>query len=363
MAVGKITKRSVDALTSETVDRFLWDDELKGFGIKVTPHGAKTYVYQYRLGGREAKVRRYTIGRHASPWTPTTARQEVIRLAHLVGQKIDPAAQDKEGRRVVEELAFDAYSARFLQSCSGSGWSRMVERTLRLYATPVLAGKAIPAITRADITSVLDRIPSSQIALRRNTFAVIRRLFRWAAACGDILRSPLEGMDTPPAVTARDRVLSDAELIAVWKATESISPLFRSIVRMLISTGQRREEVAGLSWGEIDRASAIWTLPKERAKNGNSNIIPLNSLALQVLEQAAGSDEWPKRGLVFPTAGGKAFTGFAKGKGQLNKRLSGEDFMEPWRIHDLRRTLATGLQHLGTRFEVVEAVLNHTTGA
>lgn len=363
MATGKITKRAVDSLQLAERDQFLWDEELKGFGLKLTPKGARSYVYQYRLGGREATVRRYTIGRHGSPWTPTTAREEALRLAHIVAQGIDPVARDLERRRAAVELAFAAYSGHFLKSCKGVGWRRMVERTLRLHAVPVLGNKPIPGITRSDITSVLDRIPGNNAALRRNTFAVLRRLFRWAIARGDIERSPFDGMDTPPAVAARDRVLTDPELAAVWRATDLVPRLFGSIIKMLIATGQRREEVAGLDWRELDRASATWTLSKERAKNGSSNFVPLNSLALQVLDIAAGTHEWPKRGLAFATSGGKSFTGFAKGKTQLDKRLASDLPIEPWRIHDLRRTLATGLQRLGTRFEVVEAVLNHVSGS
>ena len=363
MAVGKITKRSVDAILLGDRDHFLWDEELKGFGLKVTPKGARSYIYQYRLGGREAKVRRYTIGGHGSPWTPTTAREEAVRLAHIVARGIDPGSLDLERRRVSVELAFDAYATRFLESCTGAGWRRMVERTIRLHAMPVLRQKPVPDIKRSDITAVLDRIPGTNVALRRNTFAVLRRLFRWAIARGDLERSPLDGMDAPPAVDARERVLTDRELAAVWRATDEVGRLFGSIIKMLIVTGQRREEVARMDWRELDRNSASWTLPKERAKNGSSSLVPLNSWAVELLDLAAGTQEWPKQGIVFATSGGKPFSGFAKGKVQLDMRLESPGAIEAWRIHDLRRTLATGLQRLGTRFEVVEAVLNHVSGS
>ena len=117
-----------------------------------------------------------------------------------------------------------------------------------------------------------------------------------------------------------------------------------------------------MDWRELDRNSASWTLPKERAKNGSSSLVPLNSWAVELLDLAAGTQEWPKQGIVFATSGGKPFSGFAKGKVQLDMRLESPGAIEAWRIHDLRRTLATGLQRLGTRFEVVEAVLNHVSG-
>jgi hypothetical protein len=106
MATGKITKRAVDALASTGKTDFLWDDELRGFGVRITANGVKSYVYQYRLGGREASKKRATIGRHGSPWTPATARIEAERLAHAVGQGVDPAERDRERRRQAVDLAF-----------------------------------------------------------------------------------------------------------------------------------------------------------------------------------------------------------------------------------------------------------------
>jgi integrase len=249
-----------------TRDTFLWDDELRGFGLKVTAAGSKSFVFQYRMGGREAKTRRWTIGSYGSPWSPATARTEAERIATLVAKGIDPADADRERRRQAVDLAFETYAAKFEGSCAGPGWKRMVERTLRIHAVPILGKKALPLITRADISEVLDRLPTGQQALRRNTFAVLRRLFRWAVGRGDLERSPCEGMETPAAVKARDRVLDDGELLRVWLASANAGKLFGPIVRLLIVTGQRREEVTGLRWDEVDRAKRVWTLPGSRSK-------------------------------------------------------------------------------------------------
>src|SRR3954462_14570929 len=102
-------------------DQFLWDNELRGFGVKVTPLGAKTFVYQYRLGGREAKTKRWTIGRLGNPWTPDTARAEAKRLAFMVGQGADPVAADRERRRQTVDLGFRIYGERFLETCKVKG--------------------------------------------------------------------------------------------------------------------------------------------------------------------------------------------------------------------------------------------------
>lgn len=365
MAIGKISKRTVDGLRPATRNHFLWDTDLKGFGAKITPAGSISYVIQFRMGGREASTRRYTIGAHGSPWTPTTARAEAERLLILVAQGIDPVDSDKQRRREAIDLAFDNYADHFARSCKGVGWRRLVERVIRLHLKPVLRKKPLPAIARSDIVSVLDQMPDDQIANRRNVFAVMRRLFRWAVSRGDIQRSPMEGMETPPPVKPRERWLSDEELKLIWDASHKCHRCFGPIVRLLITSGQRREEVSGMRWEELDRDEKLWTLPGARAKNGDPNRIPLNTLALAELDRQARGEIWPKRGRVFATASGAGFTGYAKGKIKLDTLIAEkrDDALPPWRLHDLRRTLATNFQKLGVRFEVTEAVLNHVGGS
>lgn len=365
MAAGKITKRTLDALRSSGVSGFLWDEDLKGFGLKTGASGSAAYVVQYRMGGREAKTRRYTIGSHGSPWTPATARVEAERILLLVAQGSDPVEADKKRRRETVDLAFSRYADRFEASCKGKGWTTLVKRSLRLHAKPVLRDKALPVITRVDIVEVFDRMPAEQAANRRNVFAVIRRLFKWAISRGDIVSSPMEGMETPPAVKARERWLSDAELVRVWAQAPLCHRSFGPIVRLLITTGQRREEITGLHWDELDRGERELRLAGDRTKNGEPTTIPLNNLAVAELDKVAGGDRWPKHGRVFPTSTGAAFTAHAKGKRKLDSLVAqdGGDPIPLWRLHDLRRTLATGFQRLGVRFEVTEAVLNHVGGS
>jgi len=361
---GKISKRSVDELTAADRETFLWDQELRGFGAKVTRTGAKSYVYQFRMGGRESPTRRHSIGKHGSPWTPATARKEAERIAILVAQGIDPGTADAERRRQIVDLAFEPYAVRFLESCTGPGWRALIERTLRLHVTPHFKRKSLGTITRSDVSEMLDHIPASQLALKRNSFAVVRRLFRWAVSRGDIDRSPCDGMETPRAVTPRDRALTFEELARVWRASSAVSGSFGPIVRLLIATGQRREEVSGLDWSEVDQKDRLWTLPKERAKNGVSHKVPLNEMACEILTAQSSGVNWPSGGLVFSTSGGKRFNAHSKGKAKIDAVLA-QDSSNPlatWRLHDLRRSLATGFQRLGVRFEVTEAVLNHLSG-
>ena len=138
------------------------------------------------------------------------------------------------------------------------------------------------------------------------------------------------------------------------------------MIRLLMVTGQRREEVAGLDWKELDRSAAEWVIPAARSKNGKAHTVPLSQLALDQLDALAGDGEWPKKGLVFTTTGKTPASGHSRAKERIDRLmielLDGAD-LEPWRIHDLRRTTATGLQRLGVRFEVTEAVLNHVSGS
>jgi len=139
---------------------------------------------------------------------------------------------------------------------------------------------------------------------------------------------------------------------------------FGPIVRLLIATGQRREEITGLHWEELDRAQGEMILAGDRTKNGEPTTIPLNNLAIAELDRAARGERWPKRGRVFPTSSGASFTAYAKSKKKLDKLISedGDDALPSWRLHDLRQTLA-GFQRLGVRFEITEAVLNHVGGS
>lgn len=443
MATGFITKRAVDACQPRDRQFVLWDagdKSVKGFGLLVLPSGNKSYVFQFRLGGRAGRLRRYTIGKHGSPWTPDTARAHAKKLAEQVRLGIDPidaareeiAARERarshaedEARRN-RELAFTAYASDFLRLGLKSTTRKRTREgyasTLANHISPVLDSKPLPSIRKTDIVRVMDRIPVGQPAVRRITFAVMRMLFNWALGRGDIATSPLEGMNAPPLVASRDRVLSDYELALALRAAGQLDAPFGPLYQILFATGQRREEVAGMKWSELDREAALWTLPGTRTKNGEANLVPLNRHAIMALDRAAastavgdallelervaakagrkvrpaeracaaeearsaalaelasGKRKWPSRGLVLSSTGETPVSGYSRAKVQLDAAMASEarkDAVEagddpnsveltPWRLHDARRTLATALQRLGVRFEVTEAVLNHVSGA
>jgi len=150
MPTARITKTAVNSMSLGARDTFLWDDELKGFGVRMTRTGSKSYVLQYRMGGREAPSRRYTIGRHGSPWTPQTARDEAQRLAMLIAQGIDPVQAEHERRRQAIDLAFEQYVESFIELYLKQRWRQwsLGAGVLRREAVPVLKRKPLPAIQR-----------------------------------------------------------------------------------------------------------------------------------------------------------------------------------------------------------------------
>lgn len=383
MATGRITKRSVDAIKVADRDQFLWDDEVSGFGLKVTPNDRRMYLLQYRMGGRGSPTRRYTIGRHGT-WTPDEARTEAKRLRKLVDKGQDPQHANQQRQRAEVDLAFNVYLERFLRLYGEKEWSPRTflsaSSNLRRYVLPVLwdkKRKALPHITRSDVVAVFDALPPGKPALPRNVFAHARKLFSWAVERGDIERSPFDGMKSPPAVATRERVLTDEELRLVWEASYTLGKPFGAMVRVLMLTGQRRDEVAGLPWAELDRGNALWTIPGARTKNGETQLVPLTAEVITELDAIAGGTDWPRKGPVFTTNGKTPVSGFSKAKARLDEQMlklarkqaldSGNDPADVeiagWRLHDLRRTLATGMQRLGVRFEVTEALLNHVSGA
>lgn len=366
MPTARITKQSVDRIVCGARETFLWDDELRGFGVRTTTKGAKSYVLQYRMGGREAPSRRYTIGKHGSPWTPQTARKEAERLWLMIKQGVDPVQAEHERRRQAIDLGFESYVELFVDLYLKKRWKQwpLGAGILRREAVPVLKRKPLPAIQRSDLSLIWDRT-QDRPAIARLTHATLRKLFRWAVSRGDLDRSPLEGVEAPPPVAARDRVLSDEELVLLWRGCDELSYPFGSLFRLLLLTGQRREEVAALDWRELDRSAALWILPAARSKNGRPNLVPLSALAIAELDELGAGDGWPKSGFVFSTTGATPVSGFSKAKRRIDEVMAhaAGGQLEPWRIHDLRRTLATGLQRLGVRFEVTEAVLNHVGGS
>lgn len=373
MSVREISDGTVSQARTKRREVFIWDSLLHGFGVRVTSAGTKSYVFQYRLGGRESRTRRYTIGRHGSPWSATDARAEAERLAQMVARKQDPMTLELRRRRQAKRAEFGEYIDRFSKLYLEKRWKRSdrVKSLLERHAVPMLRHLSIRDVDRQDIARIYDRLANTP-SVAHQLHATLRKMFRWAVSRGDLDRSPLDCVEGPPAARARERYLTDEELALVWRACDVLKPSFVAVIRLLILTGQRRGEVAGMSWQELDHARRTWVLPASRTKNSREHVLPLGPQCVTIFDGLTDAEDWSRCGLIFASDAFGERLGFSKIKARLDReikrQLDGNDSVTdlrsiaPWRFHDLRRSLATGLQRQGARFEVIEAILNHKSG-
>jgi integrase len=212
---------------------------------------------------------------------------------------------------------------------------------------------------RTDAVRVLDavKVGSGPVAANRLR-AEARACWTWAVKRGALDANPWEATPRPLArETARERVLSDAEIGALYRAAGNLTEPFGALIRMMILTGQRRGEVAGMEFGELDLSAQVWRLPGSRTKNHQPHSVPLAPPAVELLR---GIKRREGARLVFEGPRRTVPSGFGKIKARLDAALA---LGESWILHDIRRTVATGLQRLGVRLEVTEALLNHVSGS
>ncbi len=353
MPKARLTAASVERLRPPAKGRIeYWDNLLPGFGLRVSETGAKTWVLMYRVGRRQ---RRLTLGKYPALGL-TKAREKARKALDQLDHGTDPAAHRRglQGGADTFEGAADLFLDRYARR-----HQRNPERTeylLLKYVTPKWTGRKLESIGRGDVALLVDGIAEHGAPVMANrVLAVIKKLFSWAVARDLLDLSPAAGVQAPGKETARDRVLTYTELKAVWQACGGLGHPFGPLLRLLILTGQRRGEVAHMAWPDIE--DGTWTLPREITKSDRLHVVPLSGLAVETIEavpKIEGCD------LLFPSRRGtdRPLSGFSRAKRQLDT-LSG---VEDWRLHDLRRTVASGLARLQTPPHVIEAVLNHRSG-
>lgn len=395
MATGKITKDSVEAVPvpPEGKREHLWDATLKGFGVMVTPNGVRSYIIQYRIGGRGSPTRRVTIGRHGSPWTALRARDYAADLLEQVRKKVDPFDAERQRLREQREakaraeaeqaaathLAFSTFADRFLERYAKKEQKRTwrdTESILRRDLKPHFLDRPLPSITPAELVALLDKVQERGDSAAIKAYKVLRSLFGWAKDKHQIPDNPMRDLKPPASIGKRERSLSDFELLHVWNAAGALGWPFGPIIRLLILTGQRLREVAEMPRTELDLPNEQWLLPGgERTKNGLPNLVPLNAMALKIINELPVVKS--SKQLLFTTTSETPVSGFSKVKARLDAMMleamrkdaveAGDDpdaiKLEPWRLHDLRRTVASGCQRLGIKLEVTESLLNHVSGS
>lgn len=344
----KLTKASVARLhlPQDKSELLIFDDDLAGFGIRVRAGGKRTWIAQYRHG---AKQRRMTIGTVAG-LDEGEARRRAKTVLSKVHLGADPQAEKIEARKALAPVVdLGAVVQSYLTKAENRLRPRSlveVTRHLQKHWKP-LHGLPMASVGRADVAVRLNVIARERGLVAANRArATLSALFAWAIGEGMTSTNPVIGTNKPAEESARDRVLSDAELVEIWRRADGQQ--FGAIVRLLILTGQRRGEVAGMRQAEIDLERKVWTIPGERTKNHRAHVVPLSGACLAILEGVVC-----KQTAVFPP------THWSHRKEQLDAGLR---HVEPWCLHDLRRTAATRMADLGVQPHIVEAVLNHASG-
>jgi integrase len=390
----KFTQAAVDNLSAPDSGRVtVWDATLPGFGMRVAAprpssrEGRKTWIAMGRVDGKAVME---TIGTLAQVPKVDKARD----LARAAFSKMKGGTRPIEERRAesarrvaaVEAAAvegrFAAVAERFLDEFGrAKGWAPKYatefRRILDHDIIPRWGERPIRSITKHDVNELLEAKASSRDRARKGmqggaaiqanrTLTRLRTLFAWGVAQELIDVDPSAGVLARAKEQARDRVLSDDEIVWFWHGAERAGPS-GVIFRLLLLTAQRENEVAGMRWSEIDLDKRAWIIPRERTKSDRGHIVHLSEFAAEIIEVL------PRLGdLVFPTRTGRVISSFDKAKGRVDAAMTAQlreasgnpdAEVEPWIVHDLRRTATTAMaDKLKVTETVADKILNHVAG-
>jgi integrase len=374
-----LTVAAIKALKPQAVPFEIKDDAITGTYVEVRPSGAVSYVLRYRFNDKTCKL---TLGK----FDPDEGGLARVRKAgrearNLLAEGLDPAAA-KRAAKAARAAALrqaetapepaptaadlvETVAAEFIERHAKPNtrdW-RETDRLLQRNVVPHWRGRRLSEIDRADIHAILDLMIDRGAAVGANrVFAQLRKMCGWAFERGLIQRNPCDGLKKPSSEVKRDRVLDDDELAQVWRGCDVIGFPFGPLTQLLILTGQRRGEVAGMSYSELDWEGALWTLPAARTKNERLHKVPLSPQAVALLRRVpciVNSD------FVFSTTGNTAPSGFSNAKDHLDATLLklNPQPLDPWTMHDLRRSVASGMAKIGIQLHVIERCLNHVSGS
>lgn len=365
------------------------DGRISGLYLIVQPSGVKSWALRYRFAGQPKKL---TIGAYPAIDLATARRLAQEAMGAVAGGK-DPAAQKQAARASAKaereangdqiDRVIETFILRHAKP-NTRGWQE-VQRMLEKEVGEPWKGKRLSTITKADVHDLLDVIVDRGTPVRANrVFAQLRKMCSFATERGIIDKSPCSGVREPTQETPRDRVLDDNEVRLIWQACGAVGWPFAPFTQLLLLLGQRRGEVAGMRWSELDLDKGVWSLPGSRVKNHQDHDVPLPADAIEILKALPRVEVRNEKGgatkslYVFTTNGRAPVSGFSKAKPNLDREIlqrmrdeaeaRGEDPatvkpLDAWTYHDCRRTVATNLQKLGIRLEVTEALLNHVGGS
>ena len=350
MQKPSLNQRTATSLPPQpTGQRTYFDAKLPGFGLRVSASGHRSWVAVYRLHGRK---RRYTLG-PIETLTAEAARTQAFEILARARRGEDPAAEKQAQRRAetFAELA-DLYLARHAtkKRDGGARDRAILEREFRQW-------RHLPAasIRRRDVLRVLDAIKDRGAGVAANrALACIRKVFAFGVEREMVEVNPAAKIRRPTDEHSRERVLKDAELKALWEATEPEDRETRALVRLLLLTGQRTGETKAMRWADVDQEEALWTIPATVSKNGKEHAVPLSPAVTAILADLRAHATCAP--CAFPSDSG---SGHRASIQKAIRRLRKASGVTDWTPHDARRTVATAMGDLGVARETIRRVLNH----
>ena len=349
----KLTAKSVENARAHAERREIPDNGCRGLYLIVQPTGRKAWAVRYRFGG---KTRKLTLDRAT---TLAAARQAATAALHEVELGRDPALLKFEARASAAETSaarardtVEALSAQFIEQHAKrktrpSSW-RQAEHVFHDIVLPAWQGRTVHDVRRRDIIDLVEAVAVDRPVMANRALAHLSKFFNWLCQREVIPASPCAGIARPGEEKARERVLNDDEIRRLRLACDAIGGPASVFVKLLLLTGQRRGEIAGAKWSEMD--SNLWTMSGERMKGKQAHVVPLSTQALEIIASLPRIGDY-----LFGTG---PVSHFDRIKQQLDEHMK----LKPWVMHDLRRTVASGLAKLGVQVPVIEKVLGHRSG-
>lgn len=394
----KLTDAAVQKLKAPKGGRAeFFDVTLPGFALRVSgaternPEGRRSWCLFYRFGGEQ---RRITFDPPYPALGLADARRRAGDALQLLAAGKDPIAEKADLKRNAARkpdtvaAAVDLFIKRHLEAKKRA--PRYITETRRNFDNHVLprwGERDIKTISRRDVIELLDAVMDAGTQVRREdgkkhhipggpisanrTLAAVRALFNWALRRGIIDSTPAALVERPGAETRRERTLAADEIRAVWQGAEKMGGAAGAFFRTAMLLGQRRDETARMRWGDLDLEAGIWSIPADMTKAGRAHMVPLPPAAIDVLRHIPRKMAEAPDGTLSPsphvfTVGGRSpISGFTALKRRLDKKVSeirgtaDQDGLEPWTIHDLRRTAATEMARLGVPRLTISKLLNH----
>lgn len=347
-----LTTKSLDAMPPATAKRYeVRDQKVNGLHVRVSTTGAKVFYTLVRPNGSRRRIK---IGPY-----PVVSLADARRRAMEIAREVELGEFEK---------------APEVSEAPAPSLGEMIPKFIELHAKPNtkdwkraesvlhkfdgLKDRPIDQIKRQDVSKVLDGIIANGTPTRVNrALSAIKKLMNWCVMRGDIETSPVALLRPPTREVQRDRVLSDAEIRAIWQHSDAEDYPFGPFLKLLLITGQRRSEVAGMRWSELNLDEGIWELPANRVKNARLHIVPLPDQAVDILRSL---HKFLDSDFAFTTTGRSAISGFGRLKERVDTALP--DGTPDWRFHDFRHTASTGMAKLGVMPHVIDAVTNHKSG-